>query len=153
MRLISQRVLIAAALSSVLTVGCDSLYKIERSIPLQRLPAQATVEAALRELPQIDRLDCRQITPPNALRSHQPAFYQVYYATQRANGVVEVRETADGKKALNLYRGWINHRPRREEIAETRALMDQVYAALRKHIQELPFKEEVSEKLVGMKNE
>ncbi len=130
------------ALALVLTSGCNTVSGVRRSVAVSQAPSTADVDASLR--------DVRRITAVSFYRDNTSGAHieQFYYSAADLAGVVEIERGNDGHNTVRLYREWKSRRPTRQQLDETRALMDAVYTSLRRHVPDLPPPSEVKEELI-----
>ncbi len=149
----SARLLAISTLAATVLSACDPITGISRTATVGRLPSRAAVYAALHEVPGIRSVQEQGTKPSTGFSLYRgvirdPAFDQYIYEAPSASGVVEVRETEEGVKTVRLYRIWMGPRPPTKTFDDTRALMDVVYARLRRRIPTLPPQSDVKEELV-----
>jgi len=151
------RVVLLVLLLSLLA-GCDSVSGVNRSVTLHRLPSRASVEAALRAVPEIEHVGYQQIKPTTVLSTaegviHDPPYDMFTYLGDGTGGTVVVRETEKGSKTLELSYLKIGGSLPRSFINRTRTLMDRVYTSLRSHAPEIPPATEVHEDLIRVRED
>ena len=75
-------------------------------------------------------------------------FEQFHYSAGELSGVIEIERGRNGQNTVTIYRVWKNRGPTREQLDETRALMDAVYASLRRRVPDLPPATQIKEELI-----
>lgn len=140
--------------------GCDIAYGVSRRVEVQRLPSEAAVESALRDVPEIRTVERSLVesykgwSPVKGMVT-TPGYVQWLYGTGSPNesrpcGVLTAREKEDGSRVVELYWTQLNRRPSRELIADTRRLMDMVYANLHRRVPDLPPPSRIGEQLLNL---
>jgi hypothetical protein len=143
----------------LVAMGCDSVHYVQRTVSVGQLPTQAEVEAALHELPDIQEVTVRQVTPAEewvpgqGTTAPDPPYYQISYRSATAHGTVEVKQTRQGTKEVTLSCAWMNKNPSHQEVAAARSLMDKVYVKLQERVPGLPPGKKVPEKVLGIPGE
>jgi len=143
------QIIVGGIIACLAATGCDSFNGVYRTARLQQLPSNASIEAALHDVPAIQKIHYSAAQPVSS--SDTRILRQSDYSSAHSGGVVAIQQTETGEKALTLYRMWINYIPPPEAVGDTCALMDKVYASLLRHIPELPPKEDLKETLVRVR--
>ncbi len=137
------------------TSGCDPITGVERTVQVKQLPSKASVEAALRDVPEIKRVEFYQVPERRAFsvlegKIREPAFYGFYFFAENDFGRFEVKQTKKGVNMIEFKPIGIGTTPR--DVAErNRLLLDKVYASLLKHSPGLPSQTNMVEKLIRIR--
>lgn len=135
--------------------GCDPMTGVVRTIRVKQLPSNESVEAALGEVPEIKKFELHHVPERKAFsvfegKIREPAFSKFHYFTRNDMGVLQVKETKNGEKVIELSRISIGSTPK-DVSDRNRALMDKIYASLLKHSPDLPAGTNMVEKLIRVR--
>jgi hypothetical protein len=136
--------------------GCDPMTGVVRTVRVKQLPSNESVEAALRDVSEITKIELHQIPERKAFsvlegKILEPAYSQFDYFTRNDGGILEVKVTKDGAKVVELRRISLGSTPR-DVCDRNRILMDKIYASLRKHSPDLPPQIDTAEKLIRIRD-
>jgi hypothetical protein len=137
---------------ALLAQGCDRICKIDRTVSLPRAPARAEVEAALKEVPGVERVSYQWGKDSRGSPYERYIYFGERFRDRdgHAGGVLEIRSGARGGATLEMYVLWINRTPSRQLVDCLRAGMDDVYAGLSKREEGMPPASSVWEELIGI---
>jgi hypothetical protein len=146
----------AFVLLILLASGCDPMTGVVRTVRVKQLPSNEAVEAALGEVSEIKRFERHQVPERKAFsvfegRIREPAYSSFEYFTRNDGGVLEVKQTKNGEKIIEISRIGMGSTPR-DVSDRNRALMDKIYAGLLKHSSDLPSPTNVVEKLIRVRD-
>jgi hypothetical protein len=151
MRAPTRRVAAVAALL-LLAPGCDRFYSIDRTVLLPCALPRADVEAALKEVPGVERVDYACMKGADGLLYDRYTYHGKRFRDRYGDmgGVLEFRPDAEGGGRLRMYLNWLNHCPSRQVADSFRTGMDEVYASLSKRVEGMPPASTVRESLNGI---
>ena len=131
-----------AALMLALASGCTTISGIRRTVVVSQAPSTAAVDSALRDVHRVDDVSFYRGS------TSAGRFEQFHYSAGELSGVIEIERGRNGQNTVTIYRVWKNRGPTREQLDETRALMDAVYASLRRRVPDLPPATQIKEELI-----
>jgi len=139
----------------LIATGCDPITGLVRTVRVKQLPSNESVEAALREVSEIKKIELHQIPERRSFsllegRIREPAYSSFHYLTRNDGGVLDVKETKNGEKIIEIRRIGFGSTPKDVSERNT-ALMDKIYASLRKHSPDLPSQTNMVEKLIRIR--
>lgn len=138
----------------LIVIGCAPAYYLERTVNLGTMPSKEAIEAALREVPEIQPVEDRpKQNEGQQVRLEGTLAKRAGDAADSGagNGTLAVRlwQSPEYGNEMRLSRRWQYFEPKPIEVEWTRGVMDNVYASLRKHMPELPPASEVHERYGG----
>jgi len=118
--------------------GCDPATGVVRTVNLTSAPSNQKVETALRDLVGEKGFE------------HQTEQDADQWSIRNGAVVLEIKHTNKGAKTLQ-FRSLRFGSSTLAEVADTRKLMDEIYASLRKQSPDLPEATTVHERLIRVK--
>ena len=129
--------------------GCDTLSGVSRTALIPQ-PPPMQVEQILLRVPGVTSVRRERVPESVAWSLYEgkvvsPAYDQYVYVAGEVGGVVEFRQTPEGRDELEIYYWWINRRMPARTADDARRVMDLVWEALRSEFSGLPERSAVRE--------